>query len=73
MNIIDMNHIFFLLGPRRSSIEFSGSTHGGIGLPKLYQNKHLFLGKNKKIKLQEEEISNQITSRRIRKLYYSTN
>ena len=64
---INQNLIF--LGPRRSSIESSGGSHGGISLPKLYQNKHLFLGKDKKAKLQEEKIPDQITSRRICKFY----
>ena len=57
--------IFLVLGPRRSSIEFSCRSHGGTGLPKLYQNKHVLLGKDTKTKFQKEEIPYQITSWRI--------
>ena len=55
-------YFFFTLGPRRSSIKFGCRSHGGTGLPKLYQNKHVLLGKDTKTKFQKEEIPYQITS-----------
>ena len=61
---------FFILGPRRSSIEFGCSSHGGTGLPKFYQNQHILMGQNKKTQFQEEKIPDQITSRRICKFHY---
>jgi hypothetical protein len=59
----------FLPGSRRGSLEPGRGSHGGPGLPALHQDQHVLVGENSETQFQKEKISDQITPRRIRKLF----
>ncbi len=48
-----------IAGSRRGAPEPGGGSHGGACLPELYQDQHVFLGKNPEAELQAKEVPHQ--------------
>ena len=65
-----LEQLIFVLGSRGCAPEPGRGVDGGGHLPELHEDQHLLMGQDQETILQTEKVSHQVSSWRLRKLFW---